>query len=73
MEITKLDSPDDDGLMDRLARLCEHIDGLLDRVRSGEQIANSDLAALQREAVIIGLARNHPFEHFVSTMPTDLN
>ena len=58
MEITKLDSPDDDDLMSRLALLCERVDGLLDRVRGGEQIPLADLTAVQREAVQIGIKKD---------------
>ena len=74
MEITKLDSPDDDGLMSRLALLCERVDGLLDRVRGGEQIPLADLTAVQREAVQIGIKKDLGlFRHYVARVHSSNN
>ena len=74
MEITKLDLPDDDGLLERLARLCELIDDLIGRAPGHEQIAGSDLAAARREALIVGFTKSPwIFDPFVPTVPADLN
>ena len=74
MEITKLDSPDDDGLMARLASLCERVDDLLGRVRVGEQVPLADVAPVQREAVRIGLEKEPGlFRHYVARVPSSNN
>lgn len=71
MEITKLDSPDDDGLMSRLAQLCERVDDLLDRVRGGEQIPVADVGAVQRESVLLGIEKDLGlFRRYVAQVPS---
>ena len=74
MEITKLDGPDDDGLMERLAVLCERVDDLLKKLHGGGQIFPADVEAVQREAVLIGLERAPElFRRFAARVPTLLN
>ena len=74
MEITELDRPDDDGLMTRLALLCERVDELLGRLRDGGQVSPADLDAVQREAVLIGFEKDPALFHpFVATVPVHLN
>ena len=74
MEITKLDSPDDDGSMARLARLCRRVDELLERLHDGESVSAADIEAVQREAMLIDF-ENDPalFRPFVAREPGQLN
>ena len=74
MEITKLDSPDDDGLFDELVRLLHRVDDLLDRMHSGEYVPPAAVAAVRREAVRVTLAAGTwRFRKFTCAVPTELN
>ena len=74
MEITELDRPDDDGLMTRLALLCERVDELLGRLRGGGEVSPADLDAVQREAVRIGFEKDPAlFRPFVARAPVHFN
>lgn len=74
MDITNLDWPDEDGLMERLVRLCERVYGLLDRVREGGELSPWELEAVRREAIRLGLERDPgAFRPVVAAEPVNLN
>ena len=74
MEVTNLDRPEDDGLMERLTSLCERVCGLLDRVRGGENVGSWEIEAVQREAILLGFEKDPgAFRPFTALPPVSLN
>ena len=74
MEITKLDSPDDDGLFDELARLLRRVDDLLDRMHAGEPVPRTAVESVKREVVRLTLKQNpERFRPFFALPPANLN
>ncbi len=74
MEITKLDSPDDDGLFVELVRLLHRVEDLLDRMHAGDPVPAAAVAAVRREAVRLTLAAGpERFRPYVTVLPTGLN
>ena len=74
MEITNLDWPDEDGLMDSLVRLCERVYGIVHRVRGGEKVSSCEIDAVRREAVRL-VFENIPgaYRPIAAEAPANLN